>query len=124
MAVAVFPEPSVTVQVTVVSPNGKAAGALFVTLATEQLSAVVGVPRATLVAVQAVFVVAFTVAGAVIVGLTLSVTVTVAVPVATFPFVSTTLKTTVLAPILAQVKLLGATLILEIPQLSVEPLLI
>ena len=51
-------------------------GALLVTLATEQLSAEVGVPRATPVAVHAVFVVAFTFAGAVIVGFTLSVTVT------------------------------------------------
>ena len=74
---AILPDPSVTVQVTVVIPNGKAAGALFVTEATEQLSAVTGVPRATPVAVQAELVVVFTVAGAVIVGLMLSVTVTV-----------------------------------------------
>ena len=52
-------------------------GWLLVTLATEQLSAVVGVPRVTPVAVQAVLVVVFTVAGAVIVGFTLSVTVTI-----------------------------------------------
>ena len=49
---------------------------MLVTLATEQLSAVVGVPKLTPVAVHAVFVVALTAAGAVIVGLTLSVTVT------------------------------------------------
>jgi len=72
----VFPLPSVTVHVTVVVPTGKAAGALFVTDATEQLSDVEGVPNETPVAVQLVLVVAETAAGAVIVGLTLSVTVT------------------------------------------------
>ena len=51
VAVAVFPEPSVTVQVTVVSPTGKFAWALLVTVTTVQLSAVAGVPKATLVAV-------------------------------------------------------------------------
>ena len=40
--VAVFPALSVTVQVTVVVPMGKVAGALLVTDATVQLSAVVG----------------------------------------------------------------------------------
>ena len=77
VAVFIFPEPSVTVQVTVVTPNGKTVGALFVVEATEQLSAVVGTPRTTPVAVQAVFVFAVTLAGAVIVGKILSVTVTV-----------------------------------------------
>ena len=72
-----LPLPSVTVHVTVVTPNGYDAGALFVTLATEQLSAVVGVPKATPVAVHAVLVVVATFEGAVIVGNTLSVTVTV-----------------------------------------------
>ncbi len=52
-------------------------GWLLVTLATEQLSAVVGVPRARPFAVQAVLVVVVIFAGAVIVGFTLSVTVTV-----------------------------------------------
>ena len=72
-----LPLPSVTVQVTVVLPNGKAAGALLVTDATEQLSDVVGVPNETPEAVQPELVVAETDAGAVMVGLTLSVTVTV-----------------------------------------------
>ena len=48
-----FPLPSVTVQVTVVLPTGKLAGALLVTLATEQLSAVAGVPKLTVVPKQA-----------------------------------------------------------------------
>ena len=77
VAVLIFPAPSVTVHVTVVTPNGKAVGALFVVEATEQLSAVVGVPNATPVAVHPVLVVAVTLAGAVIVGKTLSVIVTV-----------------------------------------------
>ena len=66
---------SVTVQVTVVVPSGKAAGALLLTDATPQLSAVVGVPRTTPVAVQFVFVVAFTLAGHVMVGSVTSTTV-------------------------------------------------
>ena len=77
VAVAVLPAASVTVQVTVVFPNGKAVGALFTTLATEQLSAVTGVPNTTPVAVQAVVVLTVRAAGATIVGLALSTTVTV-----------------------------------------------
>ncbi len=50
--VAEFPVGSVTVQVTFVVPNGKTAGALFVTLSTEQLSAVTGIPSATVLDVQ------------------------------------------------------------------------
>ena len=45
MQVAVLPEVSVTVHVTVVVPLGNVAGALLVTVATPQLSEVVGVPR-------------------------------------------------------------------------------
>jgi hypothetical protein len=47
VSVAWFPLRSVTVQVTVVAPTGKAAGASFVTDATPQLSAEVAVPSAT-----------------------------------------------------------------------------
>ena len=47
-----FPDASVAVQVTVVLPKGKATGALLVTEATEQLSAVVGVPSVVTVALQ------------------------------------------------------------------------
>jgi hypothetical protein len=46
----VLPLASVTVQTTLVVPTGNEAGALLVTEATEQLSAVAGVPRATPVA--------------------------------------------------------------------------
>ncbi len=74
---AVLAEPSVNVQVTVVTPKGKAAGALLVTENTEQLSAVVGVPKTTLVEVHPALVVPDVAEGAVIVGLMLSTTFTV-----------------------------------------------
>jgi hypothetical protein len=99
VAVAALPEPSVTVQVTVVAPSGKAVGALLVTVATEQLSAVTGVPKETPVAVQPELVVAETAAGAVIVGSTLSLTVTVWVTaVAALPLASLTFQVMVVAP--------------------------
>ena len=98
VAVAIFPEPSVTVQVTVVFPSGKVAGALLVTEATEQLSPVVGVPKANPVAVQAVLVVVTIAAGAVIVGTTLSLTVINCVAVAEFPAPSVTVQVTVVFP--------------------------
>lgn len=66
--VAVFPLASVAVHVTVVTPFGKAESALLVTVATEQLSLAVGVPKLTPVAVQPEFVLAATLAGQVIVG--------------------------------------------------------
>jgi len=92
VAVAVLPLPSVTVHVTVVEPSGNAPGALFVTLATEQLSEVVGVPSMTPTAVHPLFVHTITGDGAIMVGLTVSgVTVTVTVfDVAVHPFASCT----------------------------------
>ena len=80
VAVAVLPEPSVTVHVTVVSPSGKLFGASFVVEATLQLSSVVSLPSVTPVASHvpaSTFTV--TAAGAVIVGSILSTTVTVCV---------------------------------------------
>ncbi len=80
VAVAVSPPLSVTVQVTVVVPRGKVAGALFVVDAIPQLSAVVGAPRGTPVASQvpgSEFI--DTLAGVVIVGCSASVTVTLCV---------------------------------------------
>ncbi len=68
VAVAVCPAPSVTVQVTIVVPRGKADDALLLTPATEQLSAVNGEPSTTPVAVQATFVNALLGPGAIIVG--------------------------------------------------------
>ena len=66
--------------------------------ATLQLSAVVGVPSDTPVAVQPLFVVAFTVEGQVIVGATLSVTDTVCVQVAVLFEPSVTVQVTVVFP--------------------------
>ena len=77
VAVAVFPNPSVTVQVTIVVPNRKTAGALELYEATVQLSATIGVPKATPVAVHPVFVFIATSAGALIVGLVTSKTVVI-----------------------------------------------
>ena len=72
-----LPLPSVTVQVTVVVPRPKLAGASLVTDATLQLSAVSGLPKATSVAVQPELVFTLLLDGAVIVGTVTSVTVTV-----------------------------------------------
>ncbi len=68
-----LPLPSVTVQVTVVFPNGKVAGALLTTEATEQLSVVVGVPNTTPEAVhKPASATTLTPVGAVIDGFTIS----------------------------------------------------
>ena len=58
-------------------PNGNATGALFVTVATEQLSDVIGFPNTTPVAVHPVLVVIARFAGAIITGNVTSLTVTV-----------------------------------------------
>jgi hypothetical protein len=87
-AVELFPAASLTVQITSVVPNGKVAGALFVTLVTEQLSAVVGVPKTIPVALHEAFAVALTVEGATIVGALVSSTTTDCVAVELFPFPS------------------------------------
>ena len=70
----------------------------MVTEATLQLSPVVGVPKLTPVAVQPLFVVAFTSAGAVIVGLILSFTITFWVAVLVLPDPSVTVQVTVVVP--------------------------
>ena len=105
-----FPDPSVTVQVTVVAPSGNVAGALLVTDATEQLSAVVGVPRATPVASQVAFAKAFTGAAQEIVGFWLSDTVTVCVHVAVLADPSVTVQVTVVTP---SGKVAGASFVTE-----------
>ena len=69
------------------------------TLTTEQLSLVVGVPRDTPEAEQpAAFVVVDTAAGAVMIGLTLSVTVTSCVAVAVLPLPSVNVHVTEVVP--------------------------
>lgn len=97
-AVAVLPEASVAVQITVVVPSGKVAGALLDAVA-EQLSATVALPSDTPLAVQSPAS-AFTVtaAGAVIVGFTLSTTVTVCVAVVVLPAASVAVQVTVVTP--------------------------
>jgi hypothetical protein len=98
VAVDTFPLLSVTVQFTVVVPNGKIAGALLVTVATPQLSAVVGVPSTTVVAAQFAFAETTIFAGATIVGFVLSITLTVCVAVAVLPAPSVTVHVTVVVP--------------------------
>ncbi|GAL69212.1 hypothetical protein JCM19301_2967 [Jejuia pallidilutea] len=97
--VAVFPEPSVTVQVTIVSPNGYVLGASLVTEATEQLSSVIGVPKFTVETSQAAAsILTLMLAGQVIVGFSSSVTVTVCVQVVVFPEPSVINQVTVVSP--------------------------
>ena len=98
VAVAVLPELSVTVQITVVVPSGKVPGALFVTEATPQLSAVVGVPSVTPNALHDEFALTVTLAGAVIVGFCVSLTVTVKLAVVAFPAPSVAVYVTVVVP--------------------------
>ena len=98
--VAVFPLLSVTVQLTIVIPIGKAAGASLVTVATPQLSSVVGVPSVTPVASQepgSGFSVIST--GQIILGSILSSTTTSCVHVAILPWISETVYVTVVLPI-------------------------
>jgi hypothetical protein len=97
----VLPEPSVTVQVTVVDPTSNVAGASLVVLATLQLSAVVGVPNAMPEAAAEhapASAETVTAAGAVMVGFSSSVTVTDCVAVAVLPEPSVTVQVTVVTP--------------------------
>ena len=71
-----LPALSVTVQVTVVVPIGKVAGALLVTEATPQLSAVAGAESTTVAKQDPASALALTAAAQVMVGFSLSVTVT------------------------------------------------
>jgi len=97
--VFVLPDPSVTVQVTVVTPNGKEEGALFVTKAIVQLSVAIGVPILTPVAMHPLLVTALTFDGQLtIIGGTLSVTITVCAHVAELPAASFTVQMTVVEP--------------------------
>ena len=121
-----FPFTSVTVKITVLLPRLvqlKVLGAT-VTVAIPQLSNdPLLICAAVIVACPAVF--KFIVNGCVItVGRILSCTVTVALAEVTFPFTSVTVKITVFAPTLAQVKEVLFKVIVLIAQLSVEPLLI
>src|SRR3989442_13517862 len=90
---------SVTIQVTVVVPAGKCAGASLLTVATPQLSEVTGAPSATPEAehtpASALTVMA---AGQVIVGGSLSTTVTVCWQVLLLPFTSVAVQVTTVVP--------------------------
>src|SRR2546425_2673291 len=97
--VTLLPWLSVTVQITVLVPTGKSDGALLVTVTGPQLSATVGVPRATLVAphrpAEALTV---TRAGQEMVGGCVSLTITVCGQVILLPWLSVTVQITVLVP--------------------------
>jgi hypothetical protein len=116
VAEAVLPAPSVTVQITVVVPSGKIAGALFVTDATVQLSDVIGMPKFAIPAPHDAFALTVNASGAIIVGLMSSNTTTNCKAVAVFPLLSVTVQVTVVVPI---GKISGALfVILAMPQLS------
>jgi hypothetical protein len=115
--VVLFPELSVTVQVTVLVPTGKSAGALLVIVTAPQLSATVGAPSVTFVAPhrpgEATTV---TSAGQEILGGWVSLTITVCGQVMLFPELSVTVQITALVP---TGKSVGALLVmLTEPQLS------
>jgi hypothetical protein len=97
--VVLFPAASTTVQVTVVTPIGKVAGALLVTDATVQLSDATGDPSATVAKQEPASVVAVMFEGQAIVGIWLSETVTICVQVLVLPALSTTVQVTVVTPI-------------------------
>src|SRR6266581_2896405 len=100
VAVAVLPAASVAVQVTVVAPLAKLAGASLLAVTPGQLSDAVGLPSATPVAAQApASVPTVRARGAVIVGFSSSVTVTVWTQVADlFPDASIACQVIVVTP--------------------------
>ncbi len=108
--VVLFPAASTTVQVTVVTPIGKVAGASLVTDATAQLSAVTGDPRATVAKQSSASVVAVMFDGQTMLGASLSLTVTNCSQVVLFPAASTTVQVTVVTPI---GKVAGASLVTD-----------
>src|SRR5512145_919650 len=109
MQLAVLPLPSVTIQVTLVSPSGNSyVAGLMVTpptwamvVATVQLSPVTGTPSVTVVVqlpVASLDVVSFTSAGQVIVGFSSSVMVTFCMQLAVLPLPSVTIQVTLVSP--------------------------
>src|SRR5437762_598983 len=114
---------SVTVQVTVVLPTGKELGALFTIVATAQLSAVNGEPKATLASARAQAPASlgrFSAAGAEMVGASVSFTITVKLVVAVLPAASVAVAVTVVTPVLNTLPLGGEHTRVTLPlQLSV-----
>src|SRR6478672_8255947 len=97
--VFVFPWTSVTVQVTSVSPGGRVAGALFATIATPQLSPVIGGGSDVRLAVHwRASVGTITVSGPVIVGFSPSLTRMSCWQVALWPSASLALQAMVVVP--------------------------
>src|SRR5207249_58605 len=110
--VAVLPLASRTVQVTVLVPTGKLAGAsLVMVTAPPQLSIATRFPKLTLVAAQVpAFAATVTCAGQVVIaGGSVSVTTTVCAQVVVLPLASRTVQVTVLVP---SGKLAGASLVM------------
>src|SRR5437764_849739 len=99
--VAVLPLVSVAVQITVLVPTGNEAGALLVTLMTEQLSETVGAVRMTLVALHEPRAAnAFTLALVARNGAWVSLTMTRCSDVEVLPLESVAVQITVLVPTL------------------------
>ena len=96
--VATLPFTSVTVQVTIVLPNGYGPGLSSVVLNTPQLSPVVGLPIEPVEVFWPGSVSKLAVGGQVIVGSSLSVTITVCVHVAEFPLASVAVHVTNVDP--------------------------
>ena len=109
---AIFPEISVTVQVTVVLPTGKEAGASLLTISTIQLSEVVGAINVSEAASQtprsAVTVVSL---AQIIIGSISSITTISCVQLSILPLVSITVHVTVVVPI---GNMAGASLVTEV----------
>ena len=98
---AVFPDTSVAVHVTVVTPMGYEDGALFVYVVPGQLSFTVGVPRVTFVELRLhcpSSALKVTGDGAVMTGASVSLIVTVCVSPAVFPDASVAVHITVVTP--------------------------
>jgi hypothetical protein len=107
---------SVTVQVTMFVPEVNTAGALLVTVATPQLSAVTGEPNATFVALHPEFAATTRFEGQVMVGAMKSRTITNWIQVAVLPLLSTAVQVTALVP---EAKMAGALFVtVAMPQLS------
>ena len=128
--VAVWPFPSSTVQITVVSPFGSTSPAkvavllkLFVIVPLGQLSVKVASNSVPTIVYWQVSksVLRVALGTQVITGAILSSIVTVVVQLEELPLASVTVKVTVFSPMLLQSNVLGLTVLVAIPQLSVEP---
>src|SRR5690606_7634084 len=124
VAVSVLPLTSVTVRVTVLSPTSPQSKLFW-------LSVIEAIPQVSAepLSISAAVMLAFPVASSWMVmflvtttGAVMSSTVTIAVALSVLPFTSVTVSVTVLAPTSPQSKLDLSSVMLAIPQASVEPL--